>query len=137
MDSNDPFSIPVSAGTQSSASNTTEEQVEQEQAKYTQAKTRRVNSHTYDNWANTALKFLLALFIACLISIWFNFMRDIVIDYVGHLHSKGKEVPKEVVIAVITMGTVITGLMAHILKGLFSKASDNVKESKVTIDNGS
>jgi hypothetical protein len=47
-------------------------------------------------------------------------MKIVVTDYVWHFHDNITELPSEVIIAVITLGTTITGLMTYILKGLFN-----------------
>ena len=65
------------------------------------------------------LKIFLVGFIVYLTWQWFSFMRDTVNFYLYHFNVFEKNPPESVIIATITLGATITGLMVIILKGLF------------------
>ncbi|EJL6763120.1 hypothetical protein BVJ63_18745 [Vibrio cholerae] len=65
------------------------------------------------------LKVILAGFICFLTYEWFYFMKSTVNFYLYHYHILEKSAPESVIIATITLGATITGLMVIILKGLF------------------
>ncbi|KMT64951.1 hypothetical protein [Catenovulum maritimum] len=65
------------------------------------------------------LKAGLSVFVSVLILMWFCFMKSTVNYYIYHYHLLEDHVPESVIIATITLGATITGLMVWILKGLF------------------
>ncbi|EGR0683868.1 hypothetical protein V9J84_003527 [Vibrio cholerae] len=72
-----------------------------------------------DRQYTTYLKLVLSAFICILILLWFYFMKSTVNFYLYHYHILEKSAPESVIIATITLGATITGLMVIILKGLF------------------
>lgn len=72
-----------------------------------------------DKQYTTYLKIGLSIFICALIVMWFCFMQSTVNFYLYHYHILEKSAPESVIIATITLGATITGLMVIILKGLF------------------
>lgn len=80
-------------------------------------RSKRLDNH--NTLVNIGLKVVLSVFISTLIWQWFSFMRDTVDFYLYHFNVLEKNPPESVIIATITLGATITGLMVIILKGLF------------------
>ncbi len=79
----------------------------------------REQALTNDIKANTWLKIGLSCFICGLIAVWCWALYDITADYIQSMYCLRKEIPKEVILAVLASGATVTGLMGFILKGLF------------------
>lgn len=78
-----------------------------------------LNAKTEDQRALTRLKESLAHNVLFFMWMWCGFLFLGLLTYFSSQLSLGKEIPKEVILGLLTSTTVVVGLVGFILKGLF------------------
>jgi len=115
------FSKGVSASGSNTIGGATEEDVLASQEKRTEeeAKVDHLDAKTHDQKTLTALKGKYAEAVMNFLWTWFFAVFLAVFFYYLHQVSLEREIPKEVIISIITSTAVIAGLVGYIVKGLF------------------
>ncbi|MFC4654908.1 hypothetical protein ACFO3I_07775 [Rheinheimera marina] len=84
------------------------------------AETDGVRAKTEDTRTSTELKRSLSAHVLWLMWLWFIALWTVVAFYMCEQFDYSREVPPEVIIALLTSTTVVVGLVGYILKGLFN-----------------